>query len=117
VDRGAGNDPEAAARVAPQPGSGNNGDRVGSVQPDATRLPRAPFVTDTHAGHRHGDPTWDGAAGPYEIATQFRGPGGCDWGAESAPTTQAGEHRHEVTDGGDKETRPKNAYVNWIIKT
>ena len=28
----------------------------------------------------------------------------------------AGDHMHSVTSGGDAETRPINAYVNWIIK-
>ncbi|MBC8139664.1 MAG: tail fiber protein [Fibrella sp.] len=116
VDRGATNDPEATARLTPQSGSGNNGDRVGSLQADATHLPRSPFQTDTHAGHQHGDPTWNGGPGPFELATQFRGPGGFDYGTESAPTTVGGSHSHIVNGGGDSETRPKNVYVNWLIK-
>ena len=31
-------------------------------------------------------------------------------------TSESERHVHEVLSGGDSETRPVNAYVNWIIK-
>jgi hypothetical protein len=52
----------------------------------------------------------------YELATNFRDAGGYDYGPESAPTGGTGQHKHSINRGGDAETRPKNAYVNWIIR-
>lgn len=115
VDRGSGRDPDIGLRMKPNPTSGNDGNRVGSVQSFGTSMPNTPFKTSIVENHTHGDPTWNGQGGPYELAVENRGPGGCDYGAQSAPTTPAGEHSHSIL-GGDKETRPSNAYVNWIIK-
>jgi hypothetical protein len=95
---------------------GNSGNAVGSFQGCATTLPGTQFTTDRPGNHSHGDPTWNGQGGVYELAVQFRGPGGYDYGAQSAPTTEAGDHSHTVTGGGDLETRPVNAYVYYIIR-
>jgi hypothetical protein len=89
---------------------------AGSLQHAATALPRTRFQTGRVDDHTHGDPTWNGGQGPYELATQYRGPGGYDYGAQSAPTTPAGAHLHEIVAGGDVETRPDNKYVHWLIK-
>jgi hypothetical protein len=39
-----------------------------------------------------------------------------DYGAQSAPTTDAGSHSHKIIAGGDSESRPVNAYVYFIIR-
>jgi hypothetical protein len=116
-------DPGATARQAMKSG-GNSGNAVGSLQDQATGMPsKNRFVTGISepATHHHPDPTWNGQSGPYELA----GPPwagapapptyGKDYGDQAAPTDEAGAHTHSIT-GGDEETRPKNAYVNWIIK-
>ena len=95
---------------------GNPGNKVGSFQHGATARPAYPFITDTPGNHHHGDPTWNGKPGPYELATVSRGFGAHDYGSESAPTSEAGTHTHKVISGGDTETRPVNAYVNFIIR-
>lgn len=95
---------------------GNTGNAVGSFQGSATSRPGTQFVTDNPGDHYHGDPTWNGLGGPYELATSYRGPGGYDYGPQSAPTTNAGAHTHVITGGGDRETRPVNAYVYFIIR-
>lgn len=115
VSHGSGNDPDAAGRAG-NAFSSNSGDSVGSIQADATRRPSNAFVTDDPGDHTHGDPTWNGLAGPFEVATVNRGPGGVDYGAQSARTTPGGHHVHRIVGGGDAETRPKNAYVYFIIR-
>lgn len=114
VSDNTGRDVDADRRSAMRQG-GNTGNEVGSVQDNATKLPNTPFTTSDPGNHTHGDPTWDGQAGKYEIAVNNRGPGNIDYGNESAPTTAAGAHTHTIS-GGDGETRPKNINVNWIIK-
>jgi len=108
------NDPDKDARQASHAG-GSTGNEVGSQQENKTAMPLRPFVNDDHTGHAHGDPTWNGGAGPFELATVNRGPGGFDYGPQSAPTTTAGAHSHVIS-GGDVETRPKNKYVHWLIQ-
>lgn len=91
VDAGAGRDPNAADRTVSNIG-GNIGDAVGSVQEDE-------FKNHTHSkGPFRGD-----GVGFHVGATPSR------WRIDSAGEDQTGES------GGD-ETRPKNAYVNWMIK-
>lgn len=106
-------------RRVPFPGGSAN--EAGSLQYAATARPGTAFHTSGVGDHHHGDPTWNGQAGPYELATQnsagsCRGPGGYDYGAQSAPTTPAGGHSHDIVGGGDEETRPINKYVYWLIK-
>jgi tail collar domain len=128
VDGAAGNDPDRNARSASAPG-GNVGNNVGSVQGDARRGISGTVAgsTSTVGNHTHGiedyeddhdeDDGWSGAA-----------PG---WADDANPnlvnpvvrhhTESAGSHNHSfsvgVTFAGDAETRPKNVYVNYIIKT
>jgi hypothetical protein len=114
-------DPDRDARLGFRPPTapnnpGNSGNDVGSFQRTATRRPDTPFVTDDPGDHQHDDPTWNGQAGQYELATLYRGPGSYDYGAQSAPTGLKGRHTHNITAGGDNESRPPNAYVYWIIR-
>ena len=87
VDNGAGNDPDAASRTEQAVG-GNTGDAVGSIQGDAYKL------------HSHGNAT------TYNNTVS---------GTTKKRTYTALGDR--TTNSGGNETRPKNVYVNFIIKT
>lgn len=94
VDLGAGRDPDVSTRSAMGSG-GNAGDAIGSIQDDA-------FAT-----HTHGLPT-HGGAGAMPGST----PLAWDPGSGSGEGTYGGMH----ASGSSLETRPTNAYVNFIIK-
>jgi hypothetical protein len=83
------NDPDRMARVAIMSG-GNADNQIGSIQPDALR---------SHT-HDYMDRTVGGSGGP--IARD---------GAGAIPDTQ-----RVTSPTGGNETRPRNAYVNYIIK-
>lgn len=88
VDHGAGRDPDAASRTASAPG-GNTGDKVGSVQEDQFK------------SHTHNFRVGGGNEGHYNTVG-----GGDDDNIQGA----------KMLPRGGSETRPKNIYVNWIIK-
>lgn len=113
VDGGVGRDPDAVTRSIMATG-GNAGDAVGSVQGQATALPATPFTTASAGEHTHQAPTNNGLASTFEVADGAAR--GYDYGSQAPPTTAAGAHGHVVDGGGDAETRPENAAVNWIIK-
>ncbi|MGW0995744.1 phage tail protein [Streptomyces sp. NPDC002520] len=105
-------DPDADSRTAANPG-GAAGDNVGSTQSHATALPSTtPFTLGGAGSHSHsvsGVPTDSSSAaetGSYRSI----------WNDSSASTDTAGAHTHAVATGGDVETRPVNAYVNFIIR-
>lgn len=86
VDAGAGNDPDAAGRGNNYPG-GNTGDNVGS------------FQADIYGSHAH----------TYPTVSNTNPSGAAAWGV--------GRNVTASTDAsGGNETRPKNLYVNFIIK-
>jgi len=91
VDNGRGLDPDTASRGNYSSG-GNQGDAVGSYQADA-------FQAHTHTlAWGNGYPGFSG--GPYEV-----------------PIVNAGFNGFQTTSAGNSsETRPKNVYVNYIIK-
>lgn len=92
-DFGVGRDPDRASRVAMNAG-GAAGDAVGSIQGDMFRA------------HRHSVPT-DNNAGSNVDQNALVGSSGNDEGHSYSPGTGS--------EGGN-ETRPVNAYVNFIIK-
>ncbi len=102
TDEGAERDPDVAARASMNPG-GNVGGMVGTVQSDALQSHGHSLSGPTVYGD---DPivTIGAAGGPLDL-----GPVGPNVGNPSATT--AGPARHTG------ETRPRNAYVRWIIKT
>ncbi len=91
VNNGSGNDPDAAGRTATN--GGNSGDNVGSVQSDM-------YTSHTH---QYGTPRNTGA-------------GGAPWVA-NAQATPVIDGSYTTSASGGNETRPKNVYVNFIIKT
>jgi phage-related tail fiber protein len=143
VDNNAGRDPEASSRVAPQigvstvtGGIGNAGDQVGSIEDWSTGLPATEFTTNSTGSHNHGGGTATESGGVlyYNYNSTYGGsttpvcvnPGTCGsmWLGETGygPShthviSADGAHTHSVTGGGDKETRPANVYVQFLIKT
>lgn len=129
-------DPNRDTRTAANPG-GNIGDRVGSLEGGATAMPTMPFGVATAGAHVHtivgvGDHTHEQTvtanfgSGGRAIRTSYTGDGtGALQYAQGAATDGAGAHTHSMATagdhshsatGGDRETRPVNAAVNYIIK-
>lgn len=112
LDDGAGNDPDASGRTAMNTG-GATGDNIGSIQGDSTKRPNTNFTTNTTGNHTH-------AGGKYIQTGQLTGT--TQYTNDNAYVQRdtnhgtAGNHSHSITGGGDAETRPINAYVNYIIK-
>jgi microcystin-dependent protein len=107
VDGTAGNDPDSATRAAAKTG-GNAGNRVGS------------FQGDTMQGHIHGHKTvssttaYSDLVGTYMQARDI--PSALTTYVDNMITSPA----NDGTNGAprtSRETRPMNAYVNFIIKT
>lgn len=104
-DGAAGVDPDAATRTAMATG-GNTGDNVGSVQ------------GDEYKQHNHGvtDP---GHAHTYDLANNAAAGGIIGANGIGTPgSTYSNTTGITINNAGtSSETRPKNAYVNFIIKT
>jgi microcystin-dependent protein len=108
-------DPDVASRTALLQG-GNTGDNVGSSQGGATANAANAFKVASAGAHSHTAPNVPdthqneayGASGPlaYHIMKFYD--------SASTQTSTDGLHSHAVT-GGDKETRPPNVYVNWVV--
>lgn len=97
MDEGRRIDPDASSRTAAYNG-GNAGDSVGSVQQYATAYPTTPYsATVSHLP--------DGQHRAYK--------------GTSAKVTSGNENSAAaaIDGGGDDETRPKNKYVHFIIKS
>jgi len=122
VDGSAGRDPDKAARSVPIAGASGVGNAVGSVQAYGTARPLASnFTTDTQGSHTHVNGNFNRLMQVTTLNTS-NGTALDNIGQEpdllnSAPEVAAGAHAHSITGGGDNETRPLNAYVNFIIKT
>jgi phage-related tail fiber protein len=119
-DGGAGLDPDRGWRTYLN-GNYYYGDNVGSLQPQATKLPNSPFVGDLSWQHSHNTIL---SASPFVAS-------GTGWEVLDADTTGStdtayyytdntstswdGRHGHGLT-GWDSETRPYNVSFNFIIK-
>lgn len=110
IDNGAGVDPDTGTRTAMNTG-GNAGDNIGSVQAGATKTPVSPFTNGYPAGSITPGST---ASGWVFTSSQGAGSTQSDWiRAASSLNLPAAQN----VAGGDNETRPVNAYVQFIIKT
>jgi hypothetical protein len=93
-----GNDPDVIQRVSPRPDldkSGNEGNKVGSTQSDAFRV------------HHHSYNSKKGRADGGDVY----------WGYGFENNSNLPDNKnYDLTDVGGNETRPKNAYVYYIIK-
>lgn len=118
----AGRDPNTATRTVANAG-GNTGNNVGSVQDVATKTPTTAFNINKNQwnsdqiAHSHGGWQVDVLAGaiganrttlihPITGTRESTTTANSNWNSANAT----------VTGGGDAETRPLNAYVNYIIK-
>lgn len=112
------NDPDRASRTAAATG-GATGDAVGSVQGNATARPSNSFISgamSANADHSHSlsQPLWADASGDRTFTSS--GPLNIRGGLNVSANSTNIAHTHTITSGGDNETRPTNAYVNYIIK-
>ena len=122
-DNAAARDPDRAARTAAATG-GATADAVGSVQSNATSRPTTAFTTTaTNSGgvpassgvstvdqnNSGGTPVGYNGTG-YQADIKVLG------GASGGTTHYHSLPALTVGSGGDNETRPLNAYVNYIIK-
>ncbi|MFG2386051.1 phage tail protein [Streptomyces avermitilis] len=111
VDDNAGRDPDAATRTAAAPG-GLVGDQVGSMQNYASGLATTSFTTDSPGDHTHSLDTLPTDSSSAAEVGSYRSV----WNDGSATTDGGGGHSHTIQGGGDAETRPVNAYVNFLIR-
>jgi hypothetical protein len=110
-------DPDRNERIQYRLG-GNKGNKVGSVQLFATALPQGAgneFVAEKNGQHHHQtdfqlNASRDVNGQNNTVAYPWIPPG-----PQPPYTTEAGAHTHQII-GGNKETRPVNAYVHWIIR-
>jgi microcystin-dependent protein len=85
---------------------------LGHIQSDSTRLPNKEFSTNKDGKHQHN----------YNSNRMSADRGGKDgyWYSSQTPTSPRtigdASHVHAITEGGDKETRPVNKAIFWIIK-
>ncbi len=109
-------DKDAASRTALQSG-GNAGDKVGSVQGYATGNP-ANLVADSAGDHHHTFPKNLGVAGYHNASVGVTGAHILrEYNSDTWPMDLQGIHTHSSILGGDKETRPVNASVDYLIAT
>ena len=111
VDGGAGRDYYVTERQPSAPG-GLAGNQPGSVFGYRTTWTEdRPFSASEHDGHVHPVPHAPKDGNAYQIAGEKYG----IWRDSPSTTGENGRHTHQVT-GGDKETRPINKAVFFIIK-
>jgi hypothetical protein len=124
MDAGAGRDPDAASRTVSNSG-GSSGDNVGSLQDHATAIPVNPFLTDNTGSHTHANGVYDRVLTHSGLSTAPGSDSSDSSGSEpdiihSVSMLFAGAHAHRIGGGfgagGDKETRPRNVAVNFLIK-
>lgn len=122
-DAGAGVDPDAASRSAMNSG-GNTGNQVGSVQDDnfKSHTHTQNAHNHTQASHTHSVTIYDEASGSADvnhISKQGSANASLTLGTQTTgsatPTINNATATNQST--GGNETRMKNAYVKYIIKT
>jgi microcystin-dependent protein len=87
---------------------------VGTVQKCLTRPPVAqPFTTGESGEHDH---TLPHLPKDKYVTYYTAGNKTAEWNNDDTKTREAGAHTHVISGGGDKETRPLNVYVDFIIK-
>lgn len=111
IDSGIGRDPNTGSRTAMATG-GNTGDAVGSVQAQATAVNGLHDTGHVHSPAVTGIPFGSGYLG--DSGNSFSGAGSAAFSAAGNPFPTASG---TASLAGDSETRPVNAYVQWIIKT
>lgn len=108
VDAGTGRDPDAKDRTAMRQG-GNTGNSVGSVQPDM-------YGAHGHTASVTGRPFSSAPDAQSEWKSGFAGGTAFRDSGNSGVDRNSDKLGVSVNASGGGETRPKNIYVNWIIK-
>ncbi len=122
VARGSSADPERDSRSSSLPGiqvrsGGNSGDAVGSLQAGSTALPHVAFSTgDESNRHSHGATATGQSAQGGDNTFGDGHERGVNGTVQVTVQQNTTGHTHTVTTGGDKETRPVNAAVNYLIR-
>lgn len=113
VDNGRGADPEAASRTARN--NGNSGDNVGSLQNDEVGAHSHTGTAEEAGEHQHDLPE---PVVNYKSGTNSNTNGGDGESRPISATEPAGKHTHNlnIDNSTGKESRPKNAYVWFMIK-
>jgi microcystin-dependent protein len=112
TDRGAGRDPDISLRLPANTG-GVAGDATGSIQPWASGRPvNKALTSDLQGNHAHTVSNVPIANASYWIGGSYL----AAWNGGSVNTGAAGAHTHTIAGGGDNETRPVNAYVDYLIR-
>ncbi len=114
VDGNAGRDPDRYARQAMHPG-GNVDNKVGSIQDESYKSHSHPLTDGTH---RHGltNVNSDGAVAITRGPNGGISGGGHDGGSFALSNTEYAQSNITISNTGGQETRPENAYLNYIIK-
>lgn len=122
-DAGTLRDNDSSTRIASGLG-GAVGDAVGSYQIDATRLANTPMSGSSVTGsnnqsHTHGQSTNNTNSQGFQAPQGSNQSGTNGGGGNTGPDSNGHNHNFTLTmdTGGDAETRPKNVYVNYIIKS
>jgi hypothetical protein len=106
-------DPDGDQRTPTQSG-GHGGRAVGSFEDYATAMPREVFRVEPDGTHTHGlDFEINASRDVGEEGNTVANPAPA--GPPPKFTNPAGNHTHVIR-GGDRETRPRNCYVHWIIR-
>ena len=95
-------------------GTPTAGSTPGATQKYATALPvSGPLTTTTNGNHSHDVPHLPTDSSWYYIAGSHY----ASWNDGSVDSSTDGNHNHQVTGGGDAESRPVNVYVDFVIYT
>ena len=94
-------------------GVGGSSAEMGVAQEWATARPRSPFRTDLKGGHAHRYKQPHRADKDADTGDFWRP---VDNNSTDHETESAGDHMHEIVEGGDGETRPANYAVIWLIR-
>ncbi len=116
VSYGTGRDPDASSRVLVYNG-GNTGNNVGSYQTSQFGSHNHSATSGNAGSHKHKFAfTNDDNGQNASVAEGDNDPNWFHWADFACDT--AGTHKHTITinSRGGLETRPRNAYVNYIIK-
>ena len=108
-------DPDGATRTANHAG-GAVGNAVGTVQDDATAAPKPPSMFETAVVGDHSHAMNFEQAAKRDVDHQSNTVAFPSLVPSEMPVTEpSGSHSHAIN-GGNRETRPINAAVNWIIR-
>jgi microcystin-dependent protein len=127
VDGTVGNDPDASSRTAMGPG-GNTGDNVGSIQSDATNkngLGGSVAINKNQWNSNQSSHSHSGVTRAFNDNFSISGSGSGQRTTSSSQNTNSSTVSWSSANASgtltltstDNETRPTNAYVNYIIKT